>query len=143
MNRAIVRVALASGSALLLAACGHVNTQIDPSAHLTHFNHIFVEHRLADGRGVDQLVVAELQRLGYDASSGPMTMMPDNAEAIVAYNDVWTFDFTTYLYEFDVAVRDAHTGKEIAVNRYSRPSVVGTDPIKIVNRVIDPIFQRK
>jgi len=142
VNRAGIKFALGSCSALLLTACTHLNTQIDRSAHITQFKHIFVEHRLSDGRGVDQVIVAELQRLGYDASAGPMTMMPDNAQAIVAYEDIWTFDFTTYLLELDVAVRDAHTGKQIAINHYSHPSIFGTNPVKIVSWVIDPIFKK-
>ena len=128
--------------ALLLASCS-TKTQIDHSARPDQLHHIFVEHLLSDGNNVDELLARELRRLGYDASAGPLTMMPDGTEAILAYQTQWTFDFTTYLYEFDVAVRDAHTGKEIAVNRYSRPSVVGTDPVRIVNRVIDPIFRKK
>jgi hypothetical protein len=142
MSRSAVRFVAVAVCALLAGGCAHPHAQLDRSAHVNRLHHIFVEHRLADGRGVDQLVVAELQRLGYDASSGPMTMMPDNAEAIVAYEDVWTFDFTTYLLELDLAVRDPHSGRQIAVDRYSQPSIFGSDPVKIVNRVVDPIFKR-
>jgi hypothetical protein len=142
MNRSVLRFGLGSCCALLLAACIHPHTQVDRSAHVKQMTHIFVEHRLADGRGLDLVIVAELQRLGYDASAGPMTMMPDNTDAILAYEDVWTFDFTTYLLELDIAVRDARTGKQIAVTRYSHPSIFGTNPVSIVAKVVDPIFKR-
>jgi hypothetical protein len=143
MTRAALQFILGMSAVLLLGACTHLNTQVDPSAHITQRSHIFVEHRLADGRGIDQVIVAELQRLGYDASAGPLTMMPDNTDAIIAYEDTWTFDFTTYLLELDVAVRDPHTGKQIALNHYTHPSIFGTDPTRIVAKVIDPIFKKK
>ncbi len=56
---------------LLLTACSNLSIQRDAGANVSRFKKIYVEHRLADGRGIDQLIVQELQRLGYDASSGP------------------------------------------------------------------------
>jgi hypothetical protein len=127
--------------ALLLTSCSS-KTQIDPKVRPDQLHHIFVEHLLADGHNVDELIARELRRLGYDASAGPMTMMPDGTEAILAYQAEWTSDFTTYLIELDVALRD-QTGKEIAVGQVVRPSVMGNDTNAMVVRVIDPIFKAK
>jgi hypothetical protein len=127
--------------ALLLASCS-TKTQIDHSARPDQLHHIFVEHLLSDGNNVDELLARELRRLGYDASAGPLTMMPDGTEAILAYQTQWTFDFTTYLIEIDVALRDAKTGKEIAVSRAFHPALTGNDTNAMVQRVIDPIFKK-
>jgi hypothetical protein len=142
MNRVGRTFALAL-SASLLAGCAHLNTQVDRKAGIRGMKHLFVEHNLSDGRNLDQLIARELRKLGYDASAGPMTMMPDGTEAIIAYRDTWNFDFTNYLLELDIAVRTPGTGREIAVGGYRHPSLLGTDPVAIVDKVLDPIFKQK
>ncbi len=136
------KAAFATFLVLLLPACS-LTTQVEPTAHPNRLNHIFVEHRLSDGRHIDELIARELRSLGYDASAGPLTMMPDGTEAIVAYQDEWTFDFTTYLIELDVAVREVKSGNQIAVGRTFRPSFGANNPATMVRQVIDPIFKRK
>jgi hypothetical protein len=134
------RLALLPGLGLLLAGCS-TRTQVNHAARPDQMHHIFVEHLLSDGHNIDELIARELRSLGYDASAGPLTMMPEGTQAIVAYQTSWAFDFTTYLIELDVALRDAKTGEEIAVSRAFRPSVTGNDPSAMIRRVIDPIFQ--
>jgi hypothetical protein len=141
MTSNLRRLAFLPGLALLLAGCT-TRTQIDRTARPDQLHHIFVEHLLSDGHNVDELIARELRRLGYDASAGPMTMMPDGTEAILAYQTQWASDFTTYLIELDVALRD-QSGKEIAVTRVFRPSLTGNDTATMVARAIDPIFQPK
>ena len=127
---------------LLLTACSHLSIQRDAGVNVVHFKKIYVEHRLADGRGVDQLIVQELQGLGYDASSGPLTMTPTDTEAIVTYEDEWNWDFTLYMINLDVQVRNARTGKVLATARYGRPAMSGKSPARMVQAVIDPLFER-
>ncbi len=126
---------------LSLSACSSFSTRSAPSVPPKRIDHIFVDHRLSDGRHLDKLIAAELRRRGYDADSGPSTMMPVGEDAIVSYQDTWTFDFTTYLIELDVTVRDARSGVEIATGRYFHPSVTGTNPTRMVAKVLDQIFQ--
>jgi hypothetical protein len=136
------RLAFLPCVALLLSACS-TKTQFDHTNRPDQLHHIFVEHLLSDGNNVDELIARELRRLGYDASAGPLTMMPDGTEAILAYQPTWTFDFTTYLIELDVAVRDAKTGKEIALGKAFRPAFISNDTYAMIQRVIDPLFQKK
>jgi hypothetical protein len=134
------RLALLPWLGLLLAGCS-TRTQVKPATRPDQMHHIFVEHLLSDGNNVDELIARELRRLGYDASAGPLTMLPEGTQAILAYKPTWTFDFTTYLIELDVALRDAKTGEEIAVSRSFRPALTGNDTSVMVRRVIDPIFK--
>ena len=62
------------------------------------------QHRLA-GLAADGLLVAELRRLGREASSGPMTMMPQNTEAVLTYDARWEWNFKTYLVELNLELR--------------------------------------
>jgi hypothetical protein len=127
--------------ALLLAACSSTSIQRQSGANLTHFKKIYVEHRLADGRGVDQLIAQELSRLGYDASSGPLTMTPADTEVIVTYVDEWNWDFRLHMIDLDVQVRDARSGQILATNRYDHPSMAGKPPAGMVKAAIDPLFE--
>lgn len=128
--------------ALLFTACSNLNVHREPGANLTGLKKLYVEHRLADGRGLDLTIARELQRLGYTASSGPMTMMPDHTEAVVSYVDRWTWDFSSYMIELDIEVSDPRTSKILATVRYFRPAVVGKTPEEMVRAVIDPLFRR-
>ncbi len=123
----------------VLAGCS-THTQVNHAARPDQMHHIFVEHLLADGHNIDELIARELRRLGYDASAGPLTMMPEGTQAILAYQTSWAFDFTTYLIELDVALRDAKSGEEIAVSKKFRPSIIGNDPSAMIQRVVDKIF---
>ena len=127
----------------LLSSCHTVHTDVDRKVDATALRHIYIERELSDGRHLDKLLAQELVRLGYDASYGPLTLMPEDTQAIIAYQAQWTFDFTTYLIELDVAVRDAKTGREFAVGRYFHPAVLAKDPAKIAAAVLDPIFRAK
>jgi hypothetical protein len=127
---------------LLFAACSTLSMQKQAGTDLARFKKIYVEHRLADGRSIDLLIVRELQRLGYDASSGPLTMTPPDTEIILTYVDEWNWDFTLYMIDLEAQVRDAHTGQVLATAHYDHPAMSGKSPAGMVKAVIDPLFQR-
>jgi hypothetical protein len=125
----------------LLAGCSSLSTRAVPEANLSTYRNVFVEHELADGRGVDQFIMRKLQAMGFDSACGPLTMKPVEAELIVSYQDYWTFDFTTYLVELDVQVHDARTGRELAIGRYFHPSITGGWTSDMVDPLIERLFK--
>ncbi|HZP59635.1 MAG TPA: lipoprotein [Opitutaceae bacterium] len=127
---------------LLLSGCSSLDVHREPGANLTSLKKLYVEHRLADGRSIDLLITRELQRLGYEAASGPMTMMPGGTDAVVSYVDRWTWDFSSYMIELDIEVSDPRTSKILATLRYFRPSLSGKTPEEMVQMTIDPLFRR-
>ena len=126
---------------LLLAGCASVSTRkvID----LAPFKHIYVEHRLTDDRHLDEMIVQELTRLGYVASRGPLTLLPDNADAVLTYEDRWEWDFKTYLIELNVALRTARTGKKLADGHYYQPTPNSKPPAEVVRKILTPLFGKK
>ncbi len=127
----------------LLSGCASLTVHREPGSRLASLKKIYVQHRLADGRGIDLFIVQELQRLGYTAACGPMTMMPDDTEAVVSYADQWTWDFSSYMIELDLEVSDPRTSKILATVRYFRPALMEKPPQEMVQTVIDPLFRRK
>ena len=127
--------------ALLLAGCASESTRkvID----LAPFKHIYVVHRLADDHHVDELFVQELQRLGHDASCGPLTMLPDNADAVLTYVDRWEWDFKSYLIELNLELYTARTNKKLADGHYLQQSPRSKPPAEIVHELLASLFKSK
>ncbi|HXQ82348.1 MAG TPA: hypothetical protein VN775_13605 [Opitutaceae bacterium] len=133
---------LALAGAAVLAGCTHLVTRSLPKADIGHYKHIFVEHRLADSYGIADEMARQLGEMGYDASAGALTMMPSEAELIVSYEDMWTWDFNTYMIEIDVQVRSARTDKILAVGHYYRPSMVfGHPPAAMIHEMLVKLFK--
>ena len=110
---------------------------------LAAFKHIYVVHRLTDDKHIDDLLVRELSRLGHDASSGPLTLLPENADAVLTYEDRWEWDFKTYLIELNVELHTARTEKKLADGRYYAPSPKSRPPADIVHDLLASVFKAK
>lgn len=127
----------------LLASCGHLATRTAAHVDLDRFRHVYVEHLLTDGRGIDELIARELRQRGYQASAGPLQLMPGDTEIIVSYSDRWTFDFTEYLLRIEMQVHTNHTGRLIAEGYFERPSVTGNAPVEMIDHVLDKLFKTR
>jgi len=125
-------------AAALLDGCSSMSTRkvVDLSA----FKHVYVVRGLTDDHHVDELFVHELQTLGHESSSGPLTMLPENADAILLYQDRWEWDFKSYLIELDVELRTARTDKKLADGRYYQPSPKTRSPAAVVHDLLAPLF---
>jgi hypothetical protein len=129
-------------AAAFLAGCAQMTVHALPNADVGHFKHIFVEHRLADSYGVADEVARQLRAMGYDASAGALTMLPDNADLIVSYADMWTWDFNTYMIEFDMQVRMARSDRILAVGHYYKPAMVfGRPPRAMIQELLVKLFK--
>lgn len=124
----------------LLTGCATLSTRQLPQTDLRQPTRFFVVHRLADDRRIDLLIVAELERLGRIASSGPITMLPDDAEIVVSYEDRWAWDFGTYLVELSMDFRRAKTDKPLASAYYHRAIISRQAPITTVRAMLDPLL---
>src|SRR5258708_3477617 len=126
--------------ATLLALSGCSSVSARKVMPLDRFQHIFVEQRLNENHHVDELFVAELQRLGRDASSGPRTMMPENTDAVLTYDTRWEWEFKTYLIELNLELYAVHPHKKLADARYYQPSVVTKPPTEVVHDLLVQLF---
>lgn len=132
--------ALLLGIVALLSACSSINTHRSPRAGLDGVQRFFVVHRLADNHHMDQRIVDHLRSLGREATAGPLTMMPQNVEAIVTYHDEWAWDFKTYLFQLDIEVRQAYTNRLIAQGTYRQWSVFTKSPETVIDLILTPLL---
>ena len=123
--------------------CASFSSWKDPKAQLQTRQHFYVESELADGHNLHEAIAAELRAMGYNATSGYLTMMPKGTDTIVSFQSRWTWDFSTYLIELDMQIRDAKTGKILATVSYHRPGVGGTSTDTLIKRVLTEIIGEK
>lgn len=140
-TRAGVLLALAGfGLVLLGGGCASVVSRPAEGADLRKYRRFFVEHRLVDNHFVDEYLARELARLGFESATGALTMKPDNADAIVTYEDRWQWDFWNYLIELTVEIHDARTDKLVARCRYYQPTLSTRGPAAICDQLLAPLF---
>src|SRR5581483_9870210 len=94
-------------ASVLLLTSGGTAVSARKVIALDGFQHIFVEQEQNDNHHVDEEFVAELRKMGRDATSGPLTMMPENADAVLTYDARWEWDVRTYLIELTVELHTA------------------------------------
>jgi hypothetical protein len=130
------------GAAAGLAGCSSMAVKTLPNTDLRQYKRVFVEHRLPDGRNLDQLIARDLRALGYDASAGAATMMPRDTQLVVEYVDTWDWQFKTYMISFDLQVRDERTDRTLAtVHRFRPAEVLSSTPDAMIRGVVQAVFK--
>jgi hypothetical protein len=124
-------------AATLLTGCSSLTSQKNPAVEFGKFKSYYVEHRLTDNHGIDQMMVNELRQRGLEASCGHLTMIPEKVDVILAYEDRWTWDFKSYLIELNVIARNARTNKMIATATYRHPGPLSKDPEVMIAKILD------
>jgi hypothetical protein len=107
---------------------------------LDRFQRIYVERRLNENNHLDELIVTELRRLGRDASSGPLTMLPDKTDAVLTYDARWEWDFKTYLIELTFELHTLYPRKKLADARYYQPSIKTKTPPDVIRELLERWF---
>jgi hypothetical protein len=107
---------------------------------LDRFQRIYVERRLNENNRLDELFVAELRRLGREASSGPLTMMPEKTDALLTYDARWKWDFRTYLIELNFELHTIHPRKKLADARYHQPTIRTKSPDEVIRELLVRLF---
>jgi hypothetical protein len=127
--------------ALFAAGCAQVSRE--GHGDLGRFPRVYVEQRLNDNVGAHRMMVAELRRLGYEADSGWLTMMPENTQLVVTYDVRETWDFRPYVIEINAAVRLAKDYNKVVANgRYHRPGITGKKTEEMVHELMTTLFPR-
>lgn len=125
----------------LSAGCSSLTTKRE--IDLAPYRRIYVEHRLTDNHHIDDAIVAELKARGYEASSGPLTMLPEGIQAIISYEDRWAWDFKSYLIDLNLEVRENFSGKPLAQGHYHQASARTKPPADVVHEIIGDLFKSK
>lgn len=139
-SRNVVRILLA-GFVLLAAGCS-TSSSARKVVSLDRFQRIYVESRLNENHHLDELFVAELRRLGCDASYGPLTMMPEKTDVLLTYDARWEWDFKTYLIELNFEMHTVHPRKKVADGRYHQPTIRTKTAEAIIQELLGKLFAK-
>jgi hypothetical protein len=143
VNFSSLVVPLFAGAALLLAGSGcTTSASARKVVALDRFQRIYVETRLNENHHLDQLFVTELRRLGREASSGPLTMMPEKTDAVLTYDARWEWDFKNYLIELTFELHTIHPRKKIADARYHQPTIRTKPPEDVIRDLFGRLFTK-
>ncbi len=127
--------------ALLLTGCTSVGTKVDKGRHLAGVRHFFVLSNLNDNHDIDGSIVRALQARGFQSESGPMTMMPDSAQAVITYDDRWAWDFSSHLVHLQIAARDPQAVQPFAAAFYQKNIALSTELDAVVNQIVGELLK--
>lgn len=116
----------------LLAGCASTQTKIhEPGRSLQGVERFFVVRNLKDNRSIDRSIVRALQARGFEATSGPITLLPDNAQAVIVYEDRWAWDFSYHLTLLKISARDREGVLPYATSSYQK-QVAFSSPVDAI-----------
>ncbi len=113
---------------------------IDQTTDFTRIRSIHVVKHDADARGINELIANRLKTMGYSVTTGS-DKKPD-ADAVVTYIDKWIWDFTVYMLELTVIIREPKTDFPLASGNSFHTSMSRKTPKEMVEEVLTNIFKQ-
>lgn len=126
--------------ACLLGGCATSNTRVQGGTRLAGLERYFVLANGNDNRALDRQIVNALRAHGRTADSGPRTMMPDGTQAVVTYDDHWSWDFGDRLQVLRLTVRDARSRDTLAVAEFSAKIPRRRSPAGIADELVTQLL---
>lgn len=124
---------------LLFAGCSSYEGR-PAGAKVAGQKSIFILANQNDNNFLAEQIVSALKLRGYESSSGPMTMMPDDTQVLVTYEDHWTWDFGDHLAYLQITARDRRTN-QVYGNAVFRAKIPTKKSIpKIIGELLDRIL---
>ena len=139
MNR-LMRVSMAL-PILMLSACATNNATRAPDVNLTKLKTFYVVRVPEDERGIEKLIAARLNSMGYQSTSGDAPKPEGPVDAIVNYQDRWMWDITMYMIKLDIQIHDGASGAILAKGGVMRPSLQRKSPEGMVEETLGVIFK--
>lgn len=117
------------------------------SYHASHnrslegLRHYFVLTNANDNRALDHQIAGALHARGFATGTGPVTMMPDETQAVVTYQDQWTWDFGDHLVYLQINVRDRKSNQTLASATFSTRLPTRTPTTGIVAGLVGRLLE--
>jgi hypothetical protein len=140
MKTLLIRSLLFLGLGLGFTGCNSVSPQIDRTKSLKGIQHFFVISNLNDNHAIDRSIVSALIARGKDAASGPLTMMPDNSQAVITYSDHWSWDFGEHLMYLTIEAHQANSQHGYASITFQVRVPLRKSPGDIIADLVDQLL---
>lgn len=127
----------------LLGGCAAYDAQFARGRNLKATQRFFVVSNLNDNHAIDRQIVAVLKAREREADSGPLTMMPDDAQAIISYQDRWDWNFGDQLVFLNIAIRDPRAQQPFGSVTFSAKIPLREDVSVTIARLVDQLLDKK
>lgn len=143
ISKLLFRIALLLVLAITTGCVTNLTSSVSPGNDLSTVKKLHVVHLPGDERRIDRLISEQLNSMGREATYGEKSATPDDADAIVTYQDKWMWDITMYMIELNVQVRQPRTEIAIATGHSMRTSLVRKSPPEMVEEVLTDLFKKR
>lgn len=82
---------------VVLGGCTSLDRSVAKGQNPAALREIFVAKNLNDSHRLAEQLASALRARGLRASHGPLTLLPNGAEAVLHYEDRWSWDFGSHL----------------------------------------------
>jgi hypothetical protein len=128
--------------AVLFSACAPflVEKKIVGDPDFSDARTFYVVHNPDDTSALDEVIQAELIKMGFTASIGDKSEIPSDIDILVTYEFHWFWDITNYLLQFEIELRDPQTYFPLAKGNSWRASLARKTPDEMAKEILEPIF---
>ena len=141
MNLFTRRLFLVLAATWLFAGCTTLERTVNPGRNPATPKQIFVAENLSDNHRVAKRIAAALRDRGLRSESGPLTMMPEKTEAVIHYEDRWTWDFGEHMTYLRLDLHDPGEKRPYASAYRLRYIAKSTDLDTVVKALVDELLR--
>ncbi|WP_419657835.1 hypothetical protein [Desulfosarcina variabilis] len=134
-------VLLCLGSCFTACAPYQVNHKVVGNADLSQAKRFYIAHNPDDTTPLDVIIEAELNKQGFYATHGDKADLPEDTDILITYEFHWYWDFTNYLLQFEIELRDPNTGVPLARGESWRASLARRTPEEMANEILEPLLK--
>lgn len=138
----VIRLLFAAAAVSLFASGCAVNratATVDPSANLDKLRVVQVKKLDGEDGTIQKLIAGNLRKRGMEVTED--SKAPEKLDAVVTYADKWMWDFTMYLLELTVTIRDPKSDFPLATGNSLHTSLTRLSPPEMVDEVMGNIFK--
>jgi hypothetical protein len=142
MKSRLFSLLFAAGLAALLSGCASFDAAVEGGRSLKSVQRFFIVSNPNDNRALDHQIAGALRARGRTAEVGPLTMMPDDAQAVVSFQDHWAWDFGEHLVFLKISVRDPSASQAYASVTFSARVPLREKTPVTVNRLVESLLAK-
>jgi hypothetical protein len=141
VSRLPLRLLLLAFAALLAAGCTHLERLVEPGRDPAGLTEIFVARNLDDNHRLAERLAHALRSRGLSSASGPLTMLPPSAQAVLHYEDRWAWDFGEHMTHLRLDLHDPGAPRPYASAWRTRHVANSTDLDAVIAQVVDELLR--
>jgi hypothetical protein len=142
MKSCIARLVIILGLGFFLGGCASFSSTLDHGRSVKSVQRFFVLSNPSDNHALDHQLAEALKARGREAEIGPLTMMPDNTQAVISYQDHWAWDFGDHLMFLQFVVRDKRAEQAFATVTFSAKIPLHEEASETLGRLVDKLLEK-